>query len=228
MSINAKQIDEFILHIEQTTECSALKEIVDRYVKILTDIIKEKLKENGELLKKYAPPIKPPSPDPFSIVSWVKKFIAGILTPQIEAAVKMALQMVELAAALTRLSTAIKAVSPRLEACRIDAKNDALVNSLGGIINEITGGLTQTLQDINAAQNELADLLGEPLSARFDTSSLSGFAKDAAENLNKIQNQVKVFIDTPIPPQEVFSGTVEVAEGVSLVIINGSVINVSV
>jgi hypothetical protein len=226
--INAKQIDQWISEIENVSECEALEFILTHYTTLLSDLIKDKIREQKELIKKFAPPLKIPSPDPYSIVSWVKKFVTGTVMPQLEAAIKLALQTVELVAALTRLNTALSNVPNRLRVCLVDTGTTVVIDSIGGIINEATSELTELLTNISSIQNDLEDILGGALTARIDTSSVPAFTESALNNLNDIQNQVKVYIDTPVVPQEVFSGSVEIAPGTSLVIQNGSVINVTV
>lgn len=225
---NAKYVDDLILQIENATQCDAIELILDSHVKLLTELIKGKIDTQLEIASKYLPILKLPGADPFEIVSWIKKLVGGSIMPQLEAYIVMTLQIVQITAALSRLSSALAIIPRRLEACTTDAVTNVLVNNVGGLVNEYTAGLTESLNSINSIQNGLEDVLGEALTARIDTSSVSEFLKDPLDKLNVIQNQVKVFVDQPIVPHESFSGAVEISPGTSLVIQNGQVINVSI
>jgi hypothetical protein len=227
-TLNAKMIDDYIFQIEETTECAALEAVVRDHLNTLKKLIQSNVRQQAEIIKKFFPLASPPSPTPFSIVGWVKKFIAGTITPQLEAHIKLVVQTVELIGALTRLKTSILLVEDRVKACAVDIATNFIVDTIGELVNEATESLTTSLQEINSIQGQLEELLGEALTTRIDTTNLPSFLADPLDKLTDIQNQIKVFIDTPIIPQDVFSGAVEIVPGVSLVIQDGAVINVSV
>jgi hypothetical protein len=226
--LNAKVIDDYIIQIEETTECSALEAVVRDHLDTLKKLIQSNARQQAAIIKKFFPIASPPNPTPFAIVSWIKKFISGTVSPQLEAHVKLVVQAVELIGALTRLKSAVLIVEERVKACAVDITTNFIVDTVGELINEATGSLTTSLQEINNIQNVLEEVLGEALTTRIDTTNLPSFLQDPLEKLNEIQQQLNTFIDTPVIPQEVFSGSVEIAPGVNLVIQDGAVINVSV
>jgi len=207
MGINAKLIDDYILQIEETTECSALREIIEGYLKDLEQLIKDILKEQKRIFKKFFPPSTAPGPNPFAIVSWIKKFLAGTIIPQLEAHIKLVVDAVILIGALTRLQTAITQVAPRVRACAVESATNFINEKINEAITEATESLNESLIEINSIQDSIEELLGEALTTRIDTTNLPEFLKDPLDKLNDIQQQVNTFIDTPIV-ETIVPGTV--------------------
>jgi hypothetical protein len=196
--VNSDYVYSLIEQIENTTSCAALELLLDTHFKFVTELITAKLEQQKEIVKKFFPLASAPGPNPFAIVSWIKKFISGTVMPQMEAYIKYAVQIIELSAALSQLSSALRIVPRRVEACITDAKTNFLVETLDILIGGYVEDLNTAIGEINSLQNILEDLLGEALVVRIDTSNLPAFTQDLAEKFNDIQQQVNTFIDTPI------------------------------
>lgn len=114
LDIAIERITELTVQMRSFNNYDGLRGLVIQHFEDLRQDIDEKLKEKAKILETFAPLLKLPL-SPFAVVKFMKKLVLGDKLPQIQAAIKMALQIIKLLDALNQLQQEVRNSVRKLE-----------------------------------------------------------------------------------------------------------------
>lgn len=197
---DVEHIKRMAEQIRHTTNCDALERMVAEHVKSVLDVIDAAVLRQANLLSEALPLISLPSPDPVSIVKWLGKLILKDVYPDLESAVKYAIQIAQLASAVAEVVAAVAYAAERLAACAILIPAEVT----GAVINDLTKNVNvlvdAALSKVVITHTAMAGIVPAIGNVPFDTSSSSSFVASASTTLNSVKTLVVDHINTPITP----------------------------
>jgi len=225
--INQQQIDDLTKQINNATDCAALSLIFESYLNAIEDIIRAKIQTQGDILENIMPLLNLPKPSPRQILKYIKKFVGGMIMPQLEALINLVIQLVSFINSLQALSNAIIGAQDRLERCIEFGIMGQLRYRVEVQINNLTQPIDDALTRIELAQMQLEVLLENPLNQRIVTDTLENFLTSAQSAFPAIEQQVNDFAKSDFEEEVFFSGNVVLGDTSSLVISDGVIVGVA-
>lgn len=196
--------DGVVVSVAGEFSCERLEYLVQEHMKVVTQLIQDKVAEISALMSNYAPILSLPS-DPLKILKWAKKVVLGMVEPAISAAIELAIQIAQLAGALAGLVGAVASAASRLASCI----TNLVSNTLKSITDELMNGAIQLYdqavgiyQDLkNQALdqlgfNELKELSGQ-VSGQVDT--LLDTVSSIETSVDSMSNSVDVLSNITVP-----------------------------
>lgn len=221
--------DQIVILAEQLqviTDCEVLKVLVSPYIKRVTDLIDDAFKEQTKIAENYLPILSLPT-TPWGVVKWVKKLVFGTILPQMEAYIKLAVEIIELIQAAQTLYDVVSSLDEKLKQCAGELADMAVEEILGAIADEIgelvSSALTPVFNEIDNLQKELDNVLGE-VTEQIDFSSIKNFTDTAASAMASKISAVNQAIATPIP-ENAYVSNATVAPGGTVKIVDGMVVS---
>lgn len=222
LAVNTRHIQELTRQLKYATDCEVLKLIIKQHLDSLKNLIKAAIKEQLEVVSKFLPITKPPSPTPWSIVKWIGKLIFGTAMPQIQAMFKLIKQIIALTRAVIDMVSAIQSAVKNLPKCIKELKQvvkdaaeniaESAINQAAESVGEAVGQAVGSLdRDLNGAITKAVKAYGEVktivgVTKTVDTSSPSKFVTsfdDALTDLSSAGQQYMDSEDTEAPPYPV-------------------------
>ena len=219
LAVNTRHIQELTRQLKYATDCEVIKFIIKEHLESLKNLVKDAIKEQLEVNKKFLPITKLPSPTPWSIVKWIGKLVFGTAMPQIEATFKLIKQIIALTRAVLDLTSAVQAAAKNLVRCAKELKQvvkDAALNIAETAINQAAESVGQAVgqaigsldRDLNGAITSAAKAYGEVktivgAAKTIDTSSPTKFVTtfdDALTDLNRAGDRYMASEDTETAP----------------------------
>lgn len=196
-------IDGFVEDLESIVDgefnCDRLELMVSEYMSAVTDLLNDKTQHMIGLISKYAPILELPS-DPLKILKWAKKVIVGIAVPAIEAAIKIAIEIAQLASKIASLAGAIASAAIRLASCI----TQLVENTLRGIADSVMDNAMNVFQEAKSIYESLtspiADEIAEttaPVINAYDT--LTTQINSVSGSVDTIQSAVDTVSGVEIP-----------------------------
>lgn len=224
--VNTQHIDNLTRQIESVTDCSALIQIFEQHLDSVSDLVESKIETQVEILKSYLPLLKLPGINPAAIVKWLKKLVTGTIMPQLRAYINLAIQIVRLTTALSRLVSAIESADDKLKKCLNETLIDTVKFKLQTQISSLKKPLDDALAQIDSIQTQIETLIENPLNERIVTDTLEGFLDSAERAFPGIEAQVIAFGEEEDDSPEPLTANVSI-EGAVLQIENGVIISVA-
>ena len=154
MAINTKRLRDLTQQIQATTDCDALKLIIHTHVDEFKELATQTVKQQLKIQEKILPITKPPAPNPFSIIKWIAKLIAGTALPQLEAYIKYAMQTVQLISAANQLASTVAQAVPRLKQCALEVPGEIADNLQKDVQQSIEKEVTRLVTKIKTNVKE--------------------------------------------------------------------------
>jgi hypothetical protein len=196
MAISAEQINEMANQIRGTTDCDAIKLVVEEHMQGLKKLVKSVVKTQLDQLKKNLPPLSIPGPNPIKIVKWIKKSVIGQALPQLEAYIQYAQDLIKIAQAISNLAGAIGDAAETIQRCATELVDDTINGVVNTVNSEIDDALNTTLGSIAGVQVSIGGVLGA-VSTPIDTSSPKAFTATVDAGLASIQNDSAKVMNAP-------------------------------
>lgn len=202
MGFPTDRVNEMAEQLEEITDCEALLYLIDKFIEEFTKMIEEFIKEQIAILKEELPLLDIPT-SIGQIIGWIKKLVVGRILPRLRAYIKLIKNIAEFAFALQRLLQIIQSLPEKIERCAGEVKQDLITSlefKVQTALNSITAPIDDALAEIDSVQDQLENILENPLNERIVTDSLDGFLSsvDAAEEA--ITGQTEEFLNEPLPP----------------------------
>jgi Mg2+ and Co2+ transporter CorA len=215
--------------LEEMTDCEALLQLIDEFIDEFTKMIEDFIQEQLEILKEELPLLDIPT-SITQIIGWIKKLVLGRILPRLEAYIKLIKKIAEFTFALQRLLSVIQSLPDKLERCAAEVQQD-LVTSLEtrvqNAITSVSAPIDDTLAEVDGLQNQLENILENPLNERIVTDSLDGFLASVDSAQESIKGQADEEINKPLPEPTTFSGSADVANTASLEMEDGLIVGVT-
>lgn len=201
MGFPTDRVNNMANQLESGTDCEALlfliDEFVDEQIKMLNDFIQGQI----EILKEELPLLDIPTSIP-AVIKFIRKLVLGKILPRLRAFIKLVKQTAEFLFSLQRLFEVIQSIPEKIQRCVIEVKEDLITQlqfRVTTAINSVTAPIDSALAELNSIQDQLENILENPLDERIVTDSLDGFlaSVDAAEEA--IDQQTRNFLDEPLP-----------------------------
>lgn len=227
LTVNTKRIKRLIEEINHVTDCDAIKQKLKISGDELKDLLKELMKEAKELLEKMFPPLKLPSPNPVSIVKWVKNLVGADILPQIMAYIKIIKATIDILSALKQLADTAKNVIPKLKECALDIVNEQLqevgLSSISSDNPEVA--FDQLINSVvDRATTEIAKEIADEL-CKSGVTEILGAVKDAVDITNQLisdldaaQSQATATTTTALQKLSTQATLIQTASGVPFTI----------
>lgn len=203
MAFPTDRVNEMTEQLEQITDCEALLYLIDEFIDEISKMLEEFIKEQIKILKEELPLLDIPT-SIGQIISWIKKLVVGRILPRLRAFIKLVKSIAEFAFALQRLLNVIQSIPDKIERCAVEVRED-LVTSLEfkvqTAINSITAPIDDALAEIESVQDQLENILENPLDERIVTDSLDGFLASVDKAEEAINKQTEDFLNEPLPPE---------------------------
>jgi len=213
MSELSDNINHLAYQIDNSIDCEVLSTIVKQHLDGVLGLIQNSIETQYDLLGAFQPLLKLPSANPSKIVSYLKKLVIKTIIPQIQAAIKIALDVIELASALTDLISSITNAGIKLAKCVTQITVDSLLTITTFISDTISDALNRAFTQIDSLQASLSETIGFPLDAIIDTSSIDNFKNTALSSFDQINNQVNSFAEEELGSIDVFEGNITIPGG---------------
>jgi len=204
MAFPTDRVNRMADQLEEITDCEALLLLIDEFIDEFTKMIDDFIQEQLEILKEELPLLDVPT-SITQIISWIKKFVLGRILPRLRAYIKLIKKIAEFTFALQRLLEVVQSIPEKVERCAGEVEQD-LVTSLErrvqGAITSVTAPIDDTLAEVEGLQNQLENILENPLEERIVTDSLDGFLASVDSAEQAIQGQLDTAINEPLPEPE--------------------------
>jgi len=223
MSELSDNINHLAYQIDNSIDCEVLSTIVKQHLDGVLGLIQNSIETQYDLLGAFQPLLKLPSANPSKIVSYLKKLVIKTIIPQIQAAIKIALDVIELASALTDLISSITNAGIKLAKCVTQITVDSLLTITTFISDTISDALNRAFTQIDSLQASLSETIGFPLDAIIDTSSIDNFKNTALSSFDQINNQVNSFAEEELGSIDVFEGNITIPGGGTITMSGGGV-----
>lgn len=204
MGFPTDRVNEMTEQLEQITDCRALLFLIDDFIDELSKMIEEFIKEQLQILKEDLPLLDIPT-SIGQIIGWIKKLVIGRILPRLRAYIKLLKQIVEFVGALQRLLSVIQSIPEKIERCAGQVEQSilqSLESKVQGAIDSVTAPIDAALSEINLVQNQLENILGNPLNERIVTDSLDTFLATVDKAEAAITKQTDDFVNEPLPEEE--------------------------
>ena len=128
--------------------------------------------------------------NPLDIIPWLARLVTASITPQLQAAIKLAVQLAQLASAIANIASAAAALEKKLKNCKLSAKPlIALIEA------DIAKALGPALKNVAAMQAQLHAI--HKLKIQLNTSSPQAFLNSVATNGAAFNAQLSRLSKTP-------------------------------
>lgn len=184
--VNTRKITALADQIKNTGDCESLELMISDAVDQVKDLISGIGIIQGLQLSDILPLLTLPSPDPFSIVSWLGKLVTGTALPQMMAYIKYTLQLIQLGSALSELQDAIQGALD-ISICSINPGE-----ALSSIQSDIDDKITANLVQVSSAQDLIGNIV--PGLPKFDTTNPLAFKDSVTDNLDSFNSTVSSYI----------------------------------
>lgn len=203
MGFPTDRVNRMADQLEELTDCEALLQLIDEFIDEFTKMLEDFIKEQIDILKDELPLLDIPT-SIGQIISWIKKLVVGRILPRLRAFIKLIKQIAEFTFALQRLLQVIQSIPEKVERCAGTVQQD-LVNQLEfkvqTTIASITKPIDDALAEIESVQDQLENILENPLDERIVTDSLDGFLASVDKAEEAINKQTEDFLNEPLPPE---------------------------
>lgn len=187
--------------IEAAVDCEVILQIIQREIQTLIDQLLSKATAVSDLVP-FGQLASIPS-NPLKILSWVKKFVAMYLGPQMLAIIDLAIQLAQLAAAITSITQAAIAAQNNLRLCAasaFDTAIDTLIDSSLAAVGTSEAEINKALSQISSIETQISGITGKP--TKFDTTSIDALISSAtAENKAALVSEVDEYVKAPFEAQ---------------------------
>lgn len=207
LNVNIKRVRALINDINNNTDCEAIKLKFDISSSELDGLLDGLKDEAKEIVEKFLPGVKLPSPTPTSILGWVKKNVLGNIMPQVLAYIKLIQTASDLVGAISELSQTAQNIIPKLEECAFNIATEQLVNAGVPISAQqlFDGDFTALIQiELDKITTEISDDIAQVLCN-------TGLAADLVVVADAIQATKDFIIQT-----ELLKDTVDIEINASL------------
>jgi len=186
LAINLKHIQDLTDQIKFVTDCEVLTELAKSYLKQLTDLIAGIIKSKTSV-SPFLAILAPPSPDPFSIVSWIKKLIGATAFSQLKATIDFIQQLILLAVAVKDLIQVLDGLKEKLEQCAIQIGEVAIDQVVDALAAEVEEAIFAGLEEAGILHARATEVCGINPDAPLDTSSPEAFEATLAAAMASLE-----------------------------------------
>lgn len=189
--------------------CERLQEIVDEYVKQITDAILAHAQSIANIISDWAPLLSLPT-DPLKILKWASKVVGGPIGTQIALIVELVIDIAQLVGAIAQLVSAVASAIAKLIACLeqqiFDAFNAVLTSVLQNAANlvataeSLVDTIVANALEATGAQDliDQVELIGDDLGTAKDevitAISDAEKARSDIDKLGRVEDQLKTSI----------------------------------
>ena len=115
--INLKRINELTKKIDNLTNCNSIKLLIGISNNEINDLSKDLQKEATNIIASFLGISKPPAPNPVAIAKWATKVSTGQAGIQLQAAIKLFMQITQYISATEKLLVSISTAQEKLTQC---------------------------------------------------------------------------------------------------------------
>ena len=164
--------------ITAAVDCAIIEDMIKREIQALVDQLKTKATAAGDV-SPFGELMNIPS-NPLKIISWVRKFVSMYIGPQVLAAIDLAIQLAQLAAAVQKITQAAIAAQQNIQLCAasiVDTAIDQLIESSLDALGTTEAEINNILSTVSTVQSKISDITGKP--AKFQTGSIEQLIESA-------------------------------------------------
>lgn len=203
MGFPTERVNRMAEQLEEMTDCEAILQLIDEFIDEFTKMLEDFIKEQLDILKDELPLLDIPT-SIGQILGWIKKLVVGRILPRLRAYIKLIKRIAEFVFALQRLLQVIESIPEKIDRCANIAEQNAILglqDKIRDTINSVTDPIDQALAEIDTVQNQLENILENPLNERIVTSSLDSFLASVDKAEAAINSQTEQFLNEPLPPE---------------------------
>lgn len=201
MSFPTDRVNNMAEQLESITDCEALLFLIDEFIDEQIKMVNDWIQEQLEILKEELPLLDIPT-SITAIIGWIKKLVVGRILPRLKAFIKLVKRTAEFLFSLQRLFEVIQSIPEKIQQCVVEVKEDLITQlefRVTTAINSVTAPINNALAEIDSVQDQLENILENPLEERIVTDSLDGFLASVDKAEAAIDKQTQDFLDEPLP-----------------------------